>query len=315
MSLQSTSTSVNSSVSDLRRQLVRCLPVSGAGLLIAWLSGGLPPATWRLLLQTVLQFHTIWARQGSALLAPFSVLIVQSLFLLIAWIWFASIAVREFSTLLAIVLQSRQIRPVRLLDSLTSIHINASTTSALHPSGEILEKGFFARAPRAPSGAAAPAPRFFPQGWRTTISTQKISAGAKHIWQLFSSILQALLAHLVQKVKSHAWLPPQHKGQSGMRANHGTLPKISTSADEEVLSASPEQPPMSENTLLLTQEPAYKEWLENPFLDQLDHMPVVCQTAFDGSPPSAVGGKETWGAAPFPVPRTGAHPSQGAGAP
>ena len=156
MSLQSTSTSVNSSVSDLRRQLVRCLPVSGAGLLI-----GLPPATWRLLLQTVLQFHTIWARQGSALLAPFSVLIVQSLFLLIAWIWFASIAVREFSTLLAIVLQSRQIRPVRLLDSLTSIHINASTTSALHPSGEILEKGFFARAPRAPCGGGAPAPPVF----------------------------------------------------------------------------------------------------------------------------------------------------------
>jgi hypothetical protein len=48
--------------------------------------------------------------------------------------------------------------------------VTAQWLEGLHPWGD-LGKGMFARTPRAPSGAAAPAPRFPLKGWRPWLDT------------------------------------------------------------------------------------------------------------------------------------------------
>lgn len=71
------------------------LLIGGASLLLAWLSVGLVPSTWWLLLQALRQFDTLWAQQGTSVLGLLLLLAVQSLFLLSAWALLIWVAVRE----------------------------------------------------------------------------------------------------------------------------------------------------------------------------------------------------------------------------
>ncbi|HLZ63269.1 MAG TPA: hypothetical protein VKR06_40570 [Ktedonosporobacter sp.] len=81
--------------------LQRGVLLMGTGLLLVWLSVGLPQSTWSVLLRTLVQFGALQGQLGMGLLGPFALLIVQSLLLLVAWGIFLWVAIREVRQLLA----------------------------------------------------------------------------------------------------------------------------------------------------------------------------------------------------------------------
>ncbi len=91
------------SASSIRRQLGQLyLLVGGTALLLAWLSVGLSPSTWWLLIQIIRQINVLWARQGASILGMLLLLVIQSLLLLSAWIVLIWVALRESSRLYAL---------------------------------------------------------------------------------------------------------------------------------------------------------------------------------------------------------------------
>ena len=83
----------------MRNHLLLIIAVLVAGFLMFWLSGGLPPNTWRVLLQILPQIKTLWTQRGPAIFFPLLILSVQSLLLGVAWIGIIWAAIREVSAL------------------------------------------------------------------------------------------------------------------------------------------------------------------------------------------------------------------------
>jgi hypothetical protein len=91
-----------------RQLLLHCLPILGTSLVLCWLSREVPPTTWRLFLQMCLQWPVLWAEQGTSLLLPFSILLLQSLLLGVSWILIIRLVLREGNNLLRLLFQGRQ---------------------------------------------------------------------------------------------------------------------------------------------------------------------------------------------------------------
>ncbi len=69
--------------------------ILASAVLLFWLAGGFPPTVWKVFLQTCASFNALWAVQGSTLLFPLALLLVQSLLVTAAWLWLLWLAVRE----------------------------------------------------------------------------------------------------------------------------------------------------------------------------------------------------------------------------
>jgi hypothetical protein len=80
-----------------RRLLIVWLPIIIVGVVIFWLSGGMPPASWLLLLQIVSRWNGLQAALGNAFFISFAIVLMQGLFILIAWIILAFTIWREIS--------------------------------------------------------------------------------------------------------------------------------------------------------------------------------------------------------------------------
>src|SRR5256885_10423438 len=85
----------------VKQLLTICLLGLGAGI-IFWLSGGIPPRTWRVLLLSCLHFSTLWAQQGAGMLVPFIIVLVQSILVVVAWAVFGWLAFRAAEALFAL---------------------------------------------------------------------------------------------------------------------------------------------------------------------------------------------------------------------
>src|SRR5436190_23442247 len=72
-----------------------CLPILGTAVLVFFLGGGFPPATWMFLFHTLAQLNDILINQGPAAILPLTVLVVQSLLLAVAWGLLGWVALRE----------------------------------------------------------------------------------------------------------------------------------------------------------------------------------------------------------------------------
>jgi len=102
----SSSTSANSWLSHVvtRRLLIVWLPIIIVGVMIFCLSGGMPPTSWLLLLQMLSRWSRLQTSLGNAFFISFAIILMQCLFILIAWIILAFTIWREisvFSTLRA----------------------------------------------------------------------------------------------------------------------------------------------------------------------------------------------------------------------
>jgi len=101
------------SLPSLKERLLRSgLLLFVAGLLLLWLSGGIPPAPWLLLIQAILQFGAPWGQQEGALQWLFILLIVQSLALGAAWFFFVWAVVRETRSIFNIRARLQQTVPI-----------------------------------------------------------------------------------------------------------------------------------------------------------------------------------------------------------
>ncbi|GHO96381.1 hypothetical protein KSF_064290 [Reticulibacter mediterranei] len=99
-----------------------------AGLLLLWLSGGIPPAPWLLLIQAIMQFGAPWGQPESAIQWLFILLIVQSLALGAAWFFFVWAIIRETRSILNIRARLQQTVPITVS---TGIKLrNASSLSS-----------------------------------------------------------------------------------------------------------------------------------------------------------------------------------------
>src|SRR5579884_1233606 len=70
-----------------------------AGVLIYWVSGGFPPATWQTLWLIVSQVQMLWRQGAVSLVLQLAILGVQSLLLLFVWLiclWIICIEVLAF---------------------------------------------------------------------------------------------------------------------------------------------------------------------------------------------------------------------------
>jgi hypothetical protein len=103
------------SLPSLRGRILRSsLLLFVAGLLLLWLSGGIPPAPWLLLIQAIVQFGAPWGQQGGALQWLFILLIVQSLALGAAWYFFVWAIIREMRSIFNIRARLQQTVPITM---------------------------------------------------------------------------------------------------------------------------------------------------------------------------------------------------------
>src|SRR5581483_5405268 len=79
----------------IRNHLALLLAIVGASFLLYWVSGGFPPATWRLLFQSMPQLGARLPDQGIALVFSFIVVVIQSLAIGVAWALLLWLAIRK----------------------------------------------------------------------------------------------------------------------------------------------------------------------------------------------------------------------------
>ncbi len=91
----------------VQRLLIVWLPILVVAALIFWLSGGMPPAVLRLLLQMLSHWHSLQATLGAEIFLPFAIVLVQCLFLFAAWVILALTIWREVSVLHTLQAQQR----------------------------------------------------------------------------------------------------------------------------------------------------------------------------------------------------------------
>ena len=89
---------------------LRILLIIAAGLLLGWLSVGLPQSTPLVLLRTLLQLNMLRAQIGTtALMGPLALLLIQSLLILAAWGVFFWVIIREMITLFSVQAAGQQL--------------------------------------------------------------------------------------------------------------------------------------------------------------------------------------------------------------
>jgi hypothetical protein len=95
MSSSISTSSDDSMVSIVKSRLVPgWLPIIVVALLILWLSGGIPPTSWRLLFQMFALWPEVQSEQGGGVFLSLVVVIAQALLILGAWIMLV-IAIRR----------------------------------------------------------------------------------------------------------------------------------------------------------------------------------------------------------------------------
>jgi hypothetical protein len=94
----------------MQRLLVVWLPIIVVAILIFWLSGGIPPAVLRLLLQMLSHWHSLQVALGGELFLPFAIVLVQCLFLFAAWAILALLVWREIGVFGKLQVQQRILR-------------------------------------------------------------------------------------------------------------------------------------------------------------------------------------------------------------
>ncbi|BCL80633.1 hypothetical protein ccbrp13_30980 [Ktedonobacteria bacterium brp13] len=90
-----------------QRVVRRYLPLVVTLLLSVWITGGWSPTTWGYLFEVITHWHAIAARQGTALLPAFLVLLAQSILLISAWILLIILIYREVRSALPAHVQSQ----------------------------------------------------------------------------------------------------------------------------------------------------------------------------------------------------------------
>lgn len=80
-----------------RRLLIVWLPMIIVGVVIFWLSGGIPPASWLLLFQMMSRWSGLQVTLGKAFFMSFAIVLVQGLLILAAWIILIFTIWREIS--------------------------------------------------------------------------------------------------------------------------------------------------------------------------------------------------------------------------
>jgi hypothetical protein len=80
--------------------MYRCLPIIGAGVLLLWLSGGMPPAVWQSFFHTFTRVRSMEAGQDGTLLFPLAILAIQSIISGGALVGYTWLVLRELSILL-----------------------------------------------------------------------------------------------------------------------------------------------------------------------------------------------------------------------
>jgi hypothetical protein len=115
----------------LNKQVMRLAGLLlGTGLLLYWFSGGLPAATWLMLLQVIERFPELQAEQGIVVWYGLLLLIVQSLLVAFAWGILLWLAVRLGRLVMATKTPSKQASPATVS---TQISVAWLPQSALLP--------------------------------------------------------------------------------------------------------------------------------------------------------------------------------------
>ena len=105
------STLANSSLlrAVAQRLLMVWLPIIVVGVVIFWLSGGMPPASWLLLIQMLGRWSGLQATLGNGVFIPFAIVLVQCLSILLAWVILAFTIWREISVFNTLQAQQRMV--------------------------------------------------------------------------------------------------------------------------------------------------------------------------------------------------------------
>lgn len=75
--------------------ILRFLPLVVVGYLIFSLSGGFPATNWQLLLLILIYLNALHAVNSSSLRLPVAILSIQSLLLIVAWVWLIIFSIRD----------------------------------------------------------------------------------------------------------------------------------------------------------------------------------------------------------------------------
>jgi hypothetical protein len=89
------------------RLFVGWLPIILVGIILYWISGGLPPTAWRLLLRVMLRWSALQDIIGGTVFVPFVILLVQSILILVAWILLGLVIWREIGVFKALQAEQR----------------------------------------------------------------------------------------------------------------------------------------------------------------------------------------------------------------
>jgi hypothetical protein len=110
------------------RLFVSWLPIILVGIVLYWISGGLPPTSWKLLLQVLQRWSALQNIIGGTVFVPFVVLLVQSILILVAWILLGLVIWREIGMFKALQAEQRvtQLRAALALSQNTTSEALAS---------------------------------------------------------------------------------------------------------------------------------------------------------------------------------------------
>ncbi len=117
----------------IQRLLVVWLPILAVAILIFWLSGGIPPAVLRLLLQMLSHWHSLQVALGGELFLPFAIVLLQCLFLFAAWAILALLVWREIGVFGKLQVQQRILRAQQQAQQ---AHMSSNPTSTRATTGQ-----------------------------------------------------------------------------------------------------------------------------------------------------------------------------------
>jgi hypothetical protein len=101
--------------------------LTGLCVLLVWAAGGIPPVSWRILFQALPALPHLWLVQRTALLLPFSLLVMQAF----TWLILACLLLRAWATVLYYSWSAKQQSPAVVSTSLyTDMDMYNATTDA-----------------------------------------------------------------------------------------------------------------------------------------------------------------------------------------
>ena len=126
--------------SVIRRLLSVWLPIVIVGGIIFWLSGGMPPASWLLLQQMLSRWNGLQATLGNTAFVSFAIVLLQCLFILLAWLILADTIWREIAVISALRAQQRIIALQEKLEATehTPITLQSSPVVSRHQGVQLM---------------------------------------------------------------------------------------------------------------------------------------------------------------------------------